>query len=276
MKNVVFIILFIIISNKVYAEKCSQVEIGSYWNKTKGSGWFWYQQDCEPKEEIEKEEEEEKKEEWKILPEKANIPFDILDKIDPDEIAKKIEPEARKVSIMYPTEENIMAYRKLVNWIASKASNYAFIDEQVRVSNPNLMPNLEFSRNSPFKENFVNAKVKEMNNNTLLKYKNNAGLVIYVSENCSFCQQQKPIIKWFQEKYEWNILYKELSQSPKDILNFNISVTPDIFIVLKNNKGEVKYQRIATGLTVLSDLEKMALRGLAYLGEDIDEKLISY
>ncbi len=275
MKKIFLIMSFILLSNNSYSNECSQGEIGSYWNNTNGSGWFWYQKEC-IKEESNSENNIEKKEEFKTLPKKAKIPWDILDNLDPDEIAQKIEPEARKVSIMYPTEENITAYRQLVNWIANKAIVYTNKDEQIRTTNPTLMPDLEYFRESPYKEKFVIAKINEISKNTLLKYKNNAGLVIYVSQSCSFCEQQKPIINWFQEKYGWNILYKEISHSPSDILRFNINITPDIFIVLKNKNGEVKYQRIATGLTVLSDLEKFALKGLSYLGEDINEELISY
>lgn len=271
MKKIVLIVSFLLLSNSSYSNECSPTEISSYWNNTNGSGWFWYQKEC-----LKEENDTKKEEEFKILPEKTNIPWDLLDKLDPDEIAEKIEPEARKVSIMYPTEENITAYRQLVNWIANKATNYANKDEQTRTTNPTLMPNLEYFRESPYKERFVMAKINELSNSTLLKYKNNAGLIIYISQTCSFCEQQKPIINYFKEKYGWNILYKDISQSPSDILKFNINITPDIFIVLKNNNGELKYQRIATGLTVLSDLEKAALKGLSYLGEDINEELISY
>lgn len=112
-------------------------------NNKAGRGWFWGQSFCKPKQDnttLASAKTDNNINTWKILPEKANIPWEILDKLDPDEIANKIEPEAKKVSVMYPTDENIMAYRKLSNWILAKATAYTSRDTQVKVENPMLVP----------------------------------------------------------------------------------------------------------------------------------------
>lgn len=244
-----------------------------FWNNPQGRGWFWGQGECQTDEDNISG----LKEEWKLLPQKINIPWNILDKIDPEEIANKIEPEAKKISIMYPNDENISEYRKLTNWIVAKASRYATIDEKIRTENPGLMPGLEFAPISQIKNKALISFKNIETDQILEKYKNKAGIIIYESSSCSYCKLQKPIIEEFSSYYGWEILYRDIAQFRQEALRLNVKTTPDIFLVLKKETGKnIKYQRIATGLTTMDKLKISILKGLGYLGEEINETLTDY
>lgn len=277
MKQLLILFIILIMGGDLYASCLSPDE--GFWKNEQGRGWFWGQIECptiidnqsrtsNPQDNYSK---------WKILPQKANIPWDILDKIDPDEISTKIEPEAKKVSVMYPTEENITEYRKLTNWMVKKASQYATVDERIRIENPLLNPNIELAPISSIKSKALVSYKNTETDKILTQYKDRGGLIIYESATCQYCKLQKPIISSFQNDYGWEVVYRDVKQFPKETLQLGIKTTPDIFLVLKEQNGSgIKYQRIATGLTTLDMLKMAILKGLGYLGETINETLINY
>ena len=61
---------------------------------------------------------------------------------------------------------------------------------------------------------------------------------------------------------------RSVEENLDEQIKFNIEYTPDIFLLLNTPQG-IKYQRIATGLTTLQDLEKQVVLGLEYLGENV-------
>ena len=72
--------------------------------------------------------------EYKTIDEKTNVPWAILDLLHPDEIVK-LETETKNVSVMYPTEENVLEYKRLQRFISEKA--LAFTDTNYFVGKQN-------------------------------------------------------------------------------------------------------------------------------------------
>lgn len=275
--KVLFILLFSMLVSNAYGDNCIEPDKG-FRNNAPGRGWFWGQKICEPVKdnETDKVADTDKKElnsEWKILPKTANIPWEILDRLDPDEIANKIEPEAKKVSVMYPTDENIMAYRKLSNWILTKASFYTKRDVQVKTENPMLVPGALSAPTSEYKIRAVRYEREQGKKQILYDYRDRARIVVYMREGCSFCIRQRPILESFAHEYGWSIMERDINANLDESIRFNIEVTPDMFLLLNSSNG-IQYQRIATGLTTLPDLVNAVINGLKYLGEDVDYETI--
>lgn len=280
----ILILLFsLFISLDAYSnvrENCMEPDKG-FRNNAPGRGWFWGEQVCEPVLDNETQNTANKefenaidnKSEWKILPKTANIPWDILDTLDPDEIANKIEPEAKKVAVMYPTEENIMAYRKLSNWILAKASTYTNRDTQVKVENPMLVPGALTAPTSEYKIRKVRYEREQNKQKILADYRERARIIVYTRAGCSFCDAQRPLLEKFSQQYGWDIMERDINANIDESIRFNIEVTPDIFLLFNSSNG-IQYQRIATGLTTLPDLVNSVINGLKYLGEDIDYETV--
>lgn len=276
MCNIRLLILLVLLSysSTVYANiVCVEPDKG-FRNNAAGRGWFWGQQVCEPKDNeteqvTQNEPKEDNKTEWKILPKTANIPWDILDQLDPDEIANKIEPEAKKVAIVYPTDENIMAYRKLSRWMVSKAKAYTARDVQVKTENPMLVPEALIAPTSEYKTREVIFQQNRAKEKILADYKESAKIVVYSRSGCSFCSAQRPILEAFASEYGWEIIERDINKNYTEAVRFNVEVTPDMFL-LYNSPNGIQYQRIATGLTSLPDLVLAVINGFKYLGEDVD------
>lgn len=274
-KIILTLLFSLFVSVNAYSISCIEPDKG-FRNNAPGRGWFWGQQVCEPVADNETvaaremDKEEQQKEEWKILPKTANIPWEILDQLDPDEISQKIEPEAKKVAVMYPTEENIMNYRKLSRWIFDKAKTFTSADTQVRVENPSIA---EYAITSPTSKvrRTINYLYREENQAAVLRpYADRAKLVVYTRDNCKYCIAQKPLLQRFNQVFGWEIMERRLEDNPEEMIMLNIEYTPDIFIILNTHQG-VKYQRIATGLTQYTDLVKAVINGLRYAGENIPD-----
>lgn len=271
----ILILLFsLFISLDAYSnvrENCMEPDKG-FRNNAPGRGWFWGEKVCEPVKDNETDistiENKEQQDKWKILPKSADIPWEILDTLDPDEIANKIEPEAKKVAVMYPTEENIMAYRKLSRWIMLKAKSYTMKDTQVRTENPSIAPEMVTANTSEFRRRLNYSENMKRRTGYLNEYKERARLVVYTRIGCSYCTAQKPILESFIQKHGWQIMERSVEENLDEQIKFNIEYTPDIFLLLNTPQG-IKYQRIATGLTTLQDLEKQVVLGLEYLGENV-------
>lgn len=274
-KIILTLLVSLFVSVNAYSSNCVEPDKG-FRNNAPGRGWFWGQQVCEPVKDNETvaaremDKEEQQKEEWKILPKTANIPWEILDTLDPDEISQKIEPEAKKVAVMYPTEENILNYRKLSNWIFDKAKTFTTADTQVRVENPNIVEAAITGPTSRVRRT-INYLYKEENQQEVLKlYADRAKLVVYTRDNCKYCIAQRPLLQRFNQVFGWEIMERRLEDNPEEMIMLNIEYTPDIFIILNTHQG-VKYQRIATGLTQYTDLVQAAINGLRYAGENIPD-----
>lgn len=273
-KFILILLFSLFISLDAYSnvrENCVEPDKG-FRNNAPGRGWFWGEKVCEPVKDNETDistiENNEQQDKWKILPKSADIPWAILDTLDPDEIANKIEPEAKKVAVMYPTEENIMAYRKLSRWIMLKAKSYTMKDTQVRTENPSIAPEMVTANTSEFRRRLNFTENEKRRIGYLNEYKERARLVVYTRIGCSYCTAQKPILESFIQKHGWQIMERSVEENLDEQIKFNIEYTPDIFLLLNTPQG-IKYQRIATGLTTLQDLEKQVVLGLEYLGENV-------
>lgn len=77
--------------------------------------------------------------EYKTVPTKTNVPFEILDSLHPEEISR-LETETKNISVMYPTQENVLEYKKLQKYIAKKAlgftdTNFMVAKQDSEISN---------------------------------------------------------------------------------------------------------------------------------------------
>ena len=278
-KFILILLFSLSISFNAYSsirDNCIEPDKG-FRNNAPGRGWFWGEKICEPVKDNETEtsniENRENQERWKILPKTADIPWEILDTLDPDEIANKIEPEAKKVAVMYPTEANIMAYRRLSNWILTKATTYTNRDTQVKVENPMLVPGALTAPTSEYKIRKVRYEREQNKQKILADYRERAKIIVYTRAGCSFCDAQRPLLEKFSQQYGWEIMERDINANIDESIRFDIEVTPDIFLLFNSLNG-IQYQRIATGLTTLPDLVNAVINGLKYLGEDIDYETV--
>ena len=285
-----------------YLDPNCREEDQGFRNNKQGRGWFWKQGECIPVKKDEKKDnpkmveekpKEEKTEEiskeslpskdeyvvdkhgnkYKAIPKKQQIPWEILDQIDPREVADKVEPNARSVALMYPTQDNVYEYKLLKKWITEKATQLAYADIQVKQNNPNLI-DINSPVTSIVKAREVYVDKLDRRTEVLKKYSKDMKIVMFYADTCKFCHTQMPILKALATEYQISLEFKNIKTDIVLASRLNVQQVPDMILVFNSPNG-IKHQRIATGLTAQDHLTTALIRSLKYLGvEEIDEKIM--
>jgi conjugal transfer pilus assembly protein TraF len=274
MKKVIIIITILTINSLVFADLCREPNKFFYDN---GRGWF-YGEYCEPKKPKKQKEQPQvqvqakrdnntaikdmmknldiitdkkptKTDELKFLTEKeVKIPWDIIDKLDPDSVSK-IETDARKIAISNPTYDNVREYMKLQKYITDKSTKYMEMFQLVSQTDPVIaawggsIESSKFARQTKF------IALDNDQKRLLVKYaKEKAGLVMFYKEGCPYCAQEKNIFDMLHDDYGFEYEMISINQQPGMAQKFQVTVVPDMFIVFKGNNGQPIWRRIGIGL----------------------------
>ncbi|MFN3263302.1 MAG: conjugal transfer protein TraF [Aquificaceae bacterium] len=263
----VVLFLLLTLTSVVLSGECRKVE--NYW-LDRERGWFW-KEVCEPKKEEKKEAKREEKKEKTLRELSSNrvvIPWDRIERLDPEEIAK-LEQKSRKIAIMYPTEENVREYYKLQRFIVEKSRNFALQVGVVSRTMPAMFqrPQYPVVRELQWEER--QRKLSEV----FSRFRNRAGIVVVSQKDCPYCQAFSPVLRAFAEDTLWQTREVYMEENPQLAVNLGTELTPDIFLVINRN-GRNEWHRIGSGFMPLEELKRSVLFGLYRLGEIRDERLI--
>lgn len=265
-----WLLLFVFLSLSI-AKECRPLK-GFYSDRERG--WFWKEACEERKENRAKKEErkEEKREEgYKVLTKReVSIPWGIIDRLDPSEIAR-IEEESRKIAIMYPTMRNVLEYRKLLNYINSKSEKFAFQYFIAGKTTPAKEQSVVYQGVRTTLAEVRDRKTKEV----FERYRSKAGLVVVVQRDCPYCKAFKEVLDMFVKESKWQVKEVDSSSNPVLVERLGTETVPDIFLVLLRN-GKYEWQRIGSGYMTLDDLINSVLLGFYLLGEIKDESFITW
>lgn len=211
-----------------------------------------------------------KDKEYKKIPKVVDIPFHILDELDPKEI-EEMEILNRKIATMYPTPENLTEYKKLQYFIVNKAKGFGSVQSNVMRTNPELanwvasIPknNLQIKTNAKAKEN----KQKKV----LQSFKDDVIILVAVAPDCPFCIKQKPLLDMFTHRYGVEYQEVDITKNAGFAQKYGVERTPTAFLLYKNKQNKAEITRISTGLQPLNDIVKSVMIGL-YTFELIKDK----
>lgn len=273
-KPIVFTALaFLLTANAIASNDGCRPQKDNYYSDRE-RGWFWSESDCVKKDEniTKRVQVEPQKSKWKIIPKKVDIPWAIINQIDPDQIAQ-LERDAQKISVMYPTDYNIKEHRMLQKWIVDKSVSYTKTGDRINRTDTELarwgaeVPVSSFARSTNKRQ-----QIKDTDS-VIASYANRAGLVVVTQQGCQYCQAQMPILQLLKD--QTGMTYKEVDMNhlPNIVTKLGVAQTPDIFLVLNKN-GKAQWQRIGSGLNTLVELKEGITFGLYTLGEIKDERLV--
>lgn len=231
-------------------------------------GWF-YREECVQDNQTapEKATANTPRQDYRIMPDTVEIPWGLLNKIDPSDIAEKIEPEARKISMVNPSEHNVTEYSKLVAFIVERSSAWSSATQYATTTNPaGTFPYMASMPTNIWARDAMATAKATRKSNILAEYSDKAGFMVISSPTCPYCTEQVEIMEYFKNDYGWNYMMADINEAPELAGALDIRTIPDIFIVVDRN-GEAVWQRIATGLTTQSELESAVIYGLTMMGE---------
>lgn len=206
----------------------------------KEEGWFWYQKEPEPIEEIEEE----------IEP----LPVIELVEIEPETKAelepkpstgpavystawlKDALPKYHLLAIDNPTVENVRAYLYLQRLAIDRAERYATATEMATVGDPFLDETIRRPL-ANFATGTVDAATGLAKNELLREIAQRAGLFFFFSSECTLCELQAPLIKTLVQHEGFGII-------PISINNSNLVNNP--FDFYQNNEGHAEMLGVQT------------------------------
>lgn len=257
--------LLLLTASSLLAGECKPVPSDYYADRERG--WFW-REHCEKKDDNATK----KEEKYKTIPKVVEIPWDIIDQIDPEQIAQ-LERDAQKIAIMYPTDHNVREHRLLQKWIMEKALAYTKTTDKLGRTDTDLAKWRSEVPISVFARSAKGRALHDEAGETIKRYADRAGLVVITQQGCVYCEKQIPILDMLREETGMSYRIVDMAQAPVAVAKLGVATTPDIFLVLNKN-GETKWQRVASGLNTFGELEKAILFGLYALGELKDDSLV--
>ena len=251
-------------------------------------GWFWGE--IKPKEEQEIKKEDvniqvntkntDKKivfdgKEYKTISEKTEIPWLVLDKLHPDEIVK-LETETKNISVMYPTEENVLEYKRLQKYISDKAMG--FTDTSYFVTKQNTEISNWASDTSMNSRLVISAKrtnLWEKQKEIIATHKKDMIILVATLPTCPYCKEQMPLLKSFEEEYGVEFKEVDISQNKEFAINYQVQRTPDLFLLYRDKGNEPLLTRFGNGLHTIQDLKNGILASL-YTFKKISKEYLEY
>lgn len=265
--NAILIILCLIISAGRPA-LADDNDVNFY--KEKKTGWWWYQ---DPKPEIKnKEEEKFNLKPVKIVPSITGIPDETLWNLHPDQF-QELLLELQKKAVQNPTESTMADYTRMLDMARRKSVIFAnasmlFVQQH---------PEYDVAAADPITTPGRVATTKQTAQDIEDKINwaaGNYGIIYFYSPECQYCEAQTPILKYFVDKYKWEIQPYDTKTDSKVAEAFNVTVTPTILIVGRKN-GE--YLIVSSGVISLPDMEERIYRGIRLLeGETSVENYSTY
>jgi len=150
-------------------------------------GWFWYE---EPPARPEK-----PKDEIKDYP----FPPETL-----KEARKQLE-DLKERAVMHPTEENLVAYIRLQNWVNDKSEDFAHAWQRALW----MHPGLDYSIGHPTDSRalLIRRDVEDARHGVQLKdIAGRYGMIFVFRSTCPYCHAEAPMLKRFAHRYGFSVI----------------------------------------------------------------------
>jgi len=238
--------------------------------KDRKTGWWWYQ---DPKKESDnKEGEKLDLQPVKPVPSIVNMPDETLWSLHPDQF-QELLLKLQKKAVQNPTEETMSDYTRMLDMARRKSVVFAnasmlYVQQHPQYDVAAAEPVTAPGRVATIKQTAQDVEDK------INAAAGNYGIIYFYAPNCSYCEAQTPILKYFTEKYNWEIKPYDTVTDSKVAAAFNVTVTPTILLIGRKN---AEYLIVSSGVISLPDMEERIYRGIRLLeGETSVENYSTY
>lgn len=173
--------------------------------------------------------------------------------------------EFQKKAVQRPTEENVLEYLSMQDLARRKAAVYANVASYVIQKHAGL----DLGRDYPVAAPGVVARVKmqkEEISATIHAAADDHALLYFFSPNCHYCIEQQQILRFFTDRYGWQVKGIDVTKNRPAASRFNITITPALLLI---GRGREEYIPVASGVVALEDLEQRLYRSIRLLHGEI-------
>ena len=221
-------------------------------------GWFWYE---EPAPELEKETDPQV---VRPVPLLTDYSTEQLWDMHPDDFQALLMAFQKK-AVQRPTEQNVFEYLTMQDLARRKAAAYANVASFV----VQKYATLDVGRDYPVTAPGVIARVKMQKEEIAATIQTAAGdhaLLYFYSPDCPYCVEQQQILRFFTDRYGWQVKGINVEENLSAAARFNITITPTLLLI---GKGREEYIPVASGVVALEELERRLYRSIRLLNGQI-------
>ena len=237
-----------------------------FYDATPKKGWFWYHDAPAQPEPSQPEKEDEGKKPaaaQQTDPDQKNLTIEELYTMSPPEF-QALLTKRMDTAVQYPTEDNVTAYLIMQDIARRKSAAFASAVQFVTQKNIQLSVNDAYPTTVPGFEARTKMKQQEVEK-TIAAAKEDHAILFFWRPGCSFCETQSGILKYFSEKYGWEVKPINVMEQPNMAARFNITSTPTLFLIKQGNE---KYMPISVGVVSLNEMELKCYQAIRYLNGD--------
>ncbi|WP_323587528.1 conjugal transfer protein TraF [Aliarcobacter butzleri] len=177
-----------------------------------------------------------------------------LDKMTADEIAKLIE-DSKKTAVSFPTDENIHNYIQLQNYATKKSENFAIKWQQAILKDSSL----DLSATAAKSTFARNASTADKTTKRAQFWKENIdkiGIVAFFDKKENEVNTAQNKVLYFLNQDYPNLAIRTIFKDEHSPLveKYKVGVTPDIFIVYKDEDENANWYRLKAGLTTKNEI----------------------
>lgn len=178
----------------------------------------------------------------------VSIPKD-LDKLSADEINKIIK-ESKKIAVSFPTVQNIQKYIKLQNYAMKKSEKFMTKWQQALLKDSSLDLSAPIAKGT-FARNAATFQAASKREQFWKDNIDKIGIVVFFNTNeTSINKAQNRVLYFIKKDYQNMAITTLFKQEHKNLSSkHGVKVTPDIFIVYKDEEDAAQWYRVKTGLT---------------------------
>ncbi len=211
-----------------------KTDTGSFYENRK-QGFYWYQDDPahdDPKE-------DKKKTVGQIHTMKP-------------EAFRKLMSQKLETAVQYPTQQNVYEYMVMLDISKKKAQAFSSVMAWVGQNHPELSGQVNFPVSAPGQRAWFAEAGKDMEQ-TLDKARDRFALVMFSSEQCSYCTAQDKILGFFTRRYQWKVKKLDLKTHQNLAQRFGVTMVPSVILLHRDTQ---KVLPVSTGVISMDELKK--------------------
>ena len=217
-------------------------------------GYWWY---VEPPQE----------EEEPIGPQAPEIPpLERLEAMAPKEIGALMEAQL-DYALVVQSVEAVEDYYRLVDLVRRRSRGFAALASVAMLQNPDLNARSAYPTTNPGREELTRRREQERDLR-LARERQSFALLMFSSENCTFCVSQWGVLQYFADRTGWIVRKIDVQREPAKAARFNVTGTPVTVLIERDTEN---WFPVAVGSESFPAVADNAYRAVRFLRGEITE-----
>lgn len=232
------------------------------------TGYWWYQdpqkEEKKEKKEEKKEKQEKEKDKKRSLPSLKDFTYEQLWNMHPDDF-QSLLMDFQKKAVMTLKPEDVYEYYVVQDLARRKSLAFANLASYTIQRHPEL----DVGKDYPIVFPGRNAYIRMMDDErkaVIASSRDDFGLLYFYSPTCPYCKEQDEILRFFVNKYNWEMKKVNIETNPSLSARFGIATVPALVLIYKYSAD---YLPVSAGVVSLIEVEEGIYRGIKFLKGEI-------